>query len=66
MRIISYIRAISSLVNRKVNKEQVVTIHPIHTCSKEQHLKWIKEGKCQCCGVESGEYKGICDECRLS
>ena len=40
--------------------------HPIHACTKEQHLKWIQEGKCQCCGVEPGEYKSICEECRLS
>lgn len=24
------------------------------------------EGKCQCCGEDEGECKGICDECRLS
>ena len=28
-------------------------------------MKWIKEGKCQCCGADSGEYKGIfpCADC---
>lgn len=70
MGIISYIGAIASAVsrniNKKVNREQVGTIQPIHTCTKEQHLKWIEEGKCQCCGAESGEYKGICDECHWS
>jgi len=67
---ISYIGAIASSVSRKKNKiidrERFGTIHPIHTCTKEQHLKYIEEGFCQCCGAESGEYKGICDECRLS
>lgn len=70
MGITSYIGAIASAVsrnkNRKATKEQVGATHPIHTYTKEQHLKWIEEGKCQCCGAESGEYKGICDECRLS
>lgn len=70
MEITSYIGAIASSLrknkNKKANSGQVGTIHPIHACTKEQHLKWIEEGKCQCCGAESGEYKGICDECRLS
>jgi hypothetical protein len=68
MGIITYIGAIISSVrrNKKVNIERIKTIHPIHNCNKEQHLKWIEEGKCQCCGDESGEYKGICDNCRLS
>jgi hypothetical protein len=47
-------------------KTYTETTHPIHAYTKEQNLKWIEEGKCQCCGAESGEYKGICDECRLS
>lgn len=52
--------------NKKVGMNKVDLIHPIHACTKEQHLRWVEEGKCQCCGAESGEYKGICDECRLS
>ena len=70
MGITSYIGAIASAVsrnkNKQVNTKQVGTTHTIHTCTKEQHLKWIEEGKCQCCGAESSEYTGICDECRLS
>lgn len=70
MGITSYIGAITSSVQKnkkqKVDRKRVRTIHPIHTCTKEQHLKWIEEGKCQCCGAESGEYENICDECRLS
>jgi hypothetical protein len=69
MGITSYIRAIASSIQRKkkqkVGRKLEVT-HPIHICTKEQHLKWVKEGKCQCCGDESGEYEGICDECRFS
>jgi hypothetical protein len=70
MGIISYIGAIASSVARKKKQEtdrkRFETIHPIHTCTKEQHLKWLEEGKCQCCGADSGEYKGICDECWFS
>lgn len=71
MGVTSYIGAIAStsLLKKKkskVNSEWVGAIHSIHACTKEQHLKWLEEGKCQCCGAESGEYKGICDECRLS
>jgi hypothetical protein len=68
MGIITYVGAIVSSVrrNKKVNIERIKTTHPIHSCNKEQHLKWVEEGKCQCCGGESGEYKGICDDCRLS
>jgi hypothetical protein len=66
----TYMGAIVSaaLRNKKriKKRERVIENHPIHTCTMEQHLKWIEEGKCQCCGSESGEYKGICDECRLS
>ncbi len=71
MGIISYIGAIAASVNRK-NKlktqsaETVGSMHPIHSCTKEQYLKWIEEGKCGCCGAESGECRGICDECRWS
>lgn len=49
---------------RKVNRSK--NTHPIHFVSKEQYYKWVNEGKCGCCGAESGEYKGICDDCRLS
>ena len=70
MGFISFIGAVASSVQRnkkqKIDREYVKTNHPIHTCTNDEHLKWLKEGKCQCCGAESGEYKGICDECRLS
>jgi hypothetical protein len=70
MRFISYIGAIASSVRKnkkqKGNRKYVGTIHSIHNITKDQHLNWVEEGKCQCCGAESGEYKGICDECRLS
>jgi hypothetical protein len=70
MGIISYIGSIVSSVNRKKdqesNKQRSNTPHPIHACTKEQHLKWISEGKCQCCGGDEGKYEGICDECGLS
>lgn len=65
-----YIGAIvSSVINRKkqnVRKKQSNVKDSKDKTTKEQHLKWIEEGKCQCCGAESGEYKGICDECRFS
>jgi hypothetical protein len=69
MSFIRYISAIASSVRK--NKKQrrnrnVETVHPIHNIDKDKHLNWVEEGKCQCCGAESGEYKGICDECRLS
>lgn len=63
------IPAIASVLNRKKkrpNRQPSATPHPIHTCTNEQHLKWLEEGKCQCCGAESGEFAGICDECRFS
>jgi hypothetical protein len=70
MGFISYIGSIASSVKknkkRKNNRTYVGTIHPIHNIDKDKHLNWVEEGKCQCCGAESGEYKGICDECRLS
>lgn len=47
---------------KRVNK----TTHPIHLISKEQYYQWINEGKCGCCGSDSGEYRGICDPCRFS
>jgi hypothetical protein len=69
MSFIRYISAIASSVRK--NKKQrrnrnVETVHPIHNIDKDKHLNWVEEGNCQCCGAESGEYKGICDECRLS
>ncbi len=69
MSFISYIGSIASSVQKnkkRKNNRNVGTIHPINNITKEQHLNWVEEGKCQCCGAESGEYKGICDECRLS
>ncbi len=68
MSFISYIGSIASSVkkNKKRENNRIGTIHPINNITKEQHLNWVEEGKCQCCGAESGEYKGICDECRLS
>ncbi len=68
MSFISYIGSIASSVqkNKKRKNNKIGTIHPIHNITKEQHSNWVEEGKCQCCGAESGEYKGICDECRLS
>jgi hypothetical protein len=67
---IRHIGSIASVISKKkkksVNRQPAGATHPIHTCTKEQHSKWLEEGKCQCCGAESGEYKGICDECRLS
>lgn len=32
----------------------------------QEHLKWVEDGLCGCCGAPSGEEKGICDECRWS
>ena len=71
MPITSYIGAIAaSVLNRKkrqsLDRQRVGAKHPIDNVSKEQFYKWMEEGKCSCCGAESGEYKGICDECRLS
>jgi hypothetical protein len=64
-----YIASIAASVNRKkkqkLDRKSDSREHPIKICTKEQHLKWSEEGKCQCCGGESGEYKGICDYCRL-
>jgi hypothetical protein len=66
----SYIGSIASVVRKnkkqKHNRKYIRTAHQTHNISKDQHLNWIEEGKCQCCGAESGEHKGICDECRLS
>ena len=47
-------------------RRDLLTNELINFKTKEQHLKWVEEGKCQCCGAESGEYEGICDECRFS
>lgn len=63
--------AIASSVKRlkeKTNKKRSDSVdkQPIREVSKEQFFKWQDEGKCGCCGADSGEYKGICDECRLS
>lgn len=69
MSFIRYISSIASSVrkNKKQrSKKNVETVHPIHNIDKDKHLNWVEEGNCQCCGAESGEYKGICDECRLS
>lgn len=70
MGITSYIGAIASFIRRKtkqkVYKGNAGNVHSIHACNKEQHLKWLEEGKCQCCGADSGEYEGICDWCRLT
>ena len=33
---------------------------------KDKHLKWVEDGLCASCGAPSGEYNGICDECRWS
>lgn len=67
---ISYIGAItSSVINKKkrnVSKKPLSTEVSKDEVTKEQHLKWIEEGKCGVCGEEEGEYKGICDECRFS
>lgn len=63
-----YIAAIASAHNKKkkIQKKKISQVtHPIHTCSKEQHLKWLEQGKCQCCGAESGKHEGICDQCLL-
>jgi hypothetical protein len=59
----------SSVINRKkknVSKKPSSVDDSKDNTNKEQNLKWIEEGKCQCCGAESGEYEGICDECRFS
>lgn len=67
---IRYIGSIASSVSRnkkrKHNKQPSRITHPTHDVTKEQYLKWIEEGKCGCCGADSGECEGICDECRLS
>ena len=65
-----YIQAIvSSVLNRKkrnVGRKSSSVEDSKDKPTKEQHLKLVEEGKCQCCGAESGEYEGICDECRFS
>ena len=65
-----YIQAIvSSVLNRKkrnVGRKSSSVEDSKDKPIKEQHLKWVEEGMCQCCGAESGEYEGICDECRFS
>jgi len=70
MSVINYIGSIASAVgkNKKETyaKTKIQSVNPIHDSSKERHLKWAKEGKCQCCGEPSGEYNGICDPCRYS
>lgn len=48
--------------SRRKNKSD----HKIHSVSKQQYYAWISEGRCGCCGAESGEFHGICDECRWS
>ena len=60
---------VSSVLNRKkqnVGRKSTSAEDSKDKPTKEQHLKWVEEGKCQCCGAESGEYEGICDECRFS
>lgn len=52
--------------NNSVKTRQKNTPHPVDTVTKEQYFKWQEEGKCGCCGAESGEFLGICDECRYS
>lgn len=70
MSIFNFIGTIASVISnkkrKKRNKNFITKTHPIHMHTKQQHLNWIKEGKCQCCGSNSGEFAGICDECRLS
>jgi hypothetical protein len=70
MGIVTYIGAIASAVLKKKQKRKISStkkeVRSIDIVSKAQFLKWGEEGKCQCCGKESGEFKGICDECRLS
>lgn len=69
MAIVRYIGAIASSVlnkKKKVDKAVETSRNPANTVSKEQYLKWVEEGKCGCCGAPSGEFKGICDECRFS
>ena len=49
-------------LKKRTNKKE----HPIHSITKEQYYAWLSEGKCGSCGADSGEYQGICDECRWS
>lgn len=68
--IIRYIGSIASSIKKQKNNQIDRVLksnkNTYSSASKEQHLKWYKEGKCQVCGGEEGECKGICDECRLS
>jgi len=60
---------VSSVRKLKTNNsktKKTVKEHPIHTVSKEQYYQWLSEGKCGSCGADSGEFQGICDECRWS
>lgn len=63
--------AITSSIKRLKNKDYKIkkrsnTEHLIHKISKEQYYEWVNEGKCGSCGADSGEFQGICDECRWS
>lgn len=67
MNILNFIASIASSISARKNKiKNFITKKGLtHTYTKQQHLKWINEGKCQCCGAEPGKFAGICDECRL-
>lgn len=58
---------IASIQSKKIIpvsvKSKTGEFHPIYNCTKEQSQKWLDEGKCQCCGGDCGEHKGICDNC---
>jgi hypothetical protein len=58
--------SVKKLKEKKYSRSQGKTPHPIDSVSKKQFFEWQKEGKCGCCGAESGEYVGICDQCRFS
>lgn len=58
--------SVRKLKAKNSKKRKYEKVHPIHTVSKEQYYRWLSEGKCGSCGADSGEYQGICDECRWS
>ena len=65
-----YASIVASLIKLKKSnvkrRERQRTPHPIDNVTKEQYYLWLNEGKCGSCGADSGEYQGICDECRWS
>lgn len=62
-----YIGAIAASViskkKKETSKKKSESEYLINKVTKKQHLKWVEGDVCQCCGRDSGKYKGICDNC---